>query len=210
MYIAPHNNFSFIHLNKTGGISAVRYMETHLKNFYCLGTWSIHRPLKSVVLHAMGAALVAMIRNPYDRYESLYAYRKMKYQQGTVPLHSMHDQWLISDGNFLAQNMGFEAWMTGILKSDSYTELPLSELLEPWPNNLRLIRLEDIQTDLPAFLGVDCSLFPVPHINASFLTITAKNSFNRTYIEWPVELQREVWDREERIFTNYYPKEERP
>ena len=191
MYISTRNNFAFIHINKTGGRSLTKYFSTHLGlDFYCLGLEFVHKPISQVGKLAGNRRIISIVRNPYDRYESLYSYRRMKWECGNRARQ-----------NEEAYNLSFQGWFYAMLESDKILDGTQTSFLQPFPNNLHIVRMEYMLKDVSDFMGWDWRTAPaMPHINKS----------NRQNVRWTTGMALDLWDLERPIFTNYYREVPRP
>jgi len=190
MYIAPYDDFAFIHINKTGGRSATAFMQENVRGFYRVALHFVHKPLSFIgqEWYESQKRILSIIRNPYDRYESLYFYRRQKYRQGNE-----------AGQNVDAYEMDFPEWMDLILDSGEILDGTQDSFLNPWTDNLHVIKLENLHKELCAFLNLDPCRFKTPHVNKS----------KREPVKWPTLLKRDVYDLEESIFQ-HYPEEVRP
>jgi len=188
MYIIPNHNTVFIHVNKTGGRSAVKWMSENLEGFYCVGLPLLHKSYDHVKhLIFQDQRIMSIVRNPFERYESLYSYRRQKYSKG----HR-------AERNVAATCLPFEAWMWRMLRSNDILESPQQDWLPFGHQDLHLLRLEHLQEDLFSSFRIPNGLAsPLPHINKSF----------RQKVEWSEKLRWALIGREEWLFQNLYYEE---
>ena len=188
MYIIPNRNTVFIHVNKTGGRSAVKWMIVNIPGFHCVGTHLVHKSYDHVKhLIFQDQRIMSIVRNPFERYESLYSYRRLKYRMGRK-----------GASNVAAMHLPFDAWMWSMLKSKEILDSPQEEWLPFGHQDLHLLRLEHLQEDLFSSFRIPNGLAsPLPHINKSF----------RQKVEWSEKLRWALIGREEWLFQNLYYEE---
>ncbi|MHC4644054.1 MAG: sulfotransferase family 2 domain-containing protein [Planctomycetota bacterium] len=190
MYICPNHNTVFIHINKTGGRSAVKFMRDNIPGFYCVGLHLVHKSYETIKRLIFGdQRILSIVRNPFERYESLYSYRRQKWANGNK-----------AQQNVDAVTLPFDAWMWNMLASDEILDSPQQDWLPFGHQDLYLLRLEHLQEDLCAAFKIqnDSPITPVvPHLNKS----------RRRPVEWPKELRWALIAREEWLFQNLYIEE---
>lgn len=198
MYFSRKYKFAFMHINKTGGRSLTDYLQNHIPDFKLtgLGHRAIHKPyywLKSRNILPADFRLVTIIRNPRERYESLYRYRKMKYTKG------MQEN---GTKNFDAYDMSFNAWFYKQMDSEDPLDMPQSDWLpdEHIRDRIIFLKLESIRSDVRKMLrtfGVRTGPGGYPHINKS----------PKEYITWHSTPKLLLELKEEWIYNNFYPIE---
>jgi hypothetical protein len=194
MYFSKKHRFAFMHINKTGGRSLTEYLTKTIPDFKLtgLGHRAVHKPyywLKSRNILPADFRLVTIIRNPRERYESLYRYRKMKYNKG-----------MLDEQNREAAGLEFNEWFYRQMDSDNPLDQPQADWL-PESDQLRdrilYLQLEHIRDDVTEMFkafGIPSAGIEFPHINKS----------PKEPITWyknsiiPLEL-REEW-----IYNNFY------
>ncbi|MCK4776979.1 MAG: hypothetical protein KAS39_01300 [Actinomycetia bacterium] len=189
MYIAPENGFVFMHINKTGGRSLVQFFREHIPRLYSPGLHLVHKPYEKIKhLMPKGFSLVTIIRDPRERYESLYSYRLLKYDRGDL-----------SEQCIQAHCLPFNDWFPEQFDSDNILDLPQ----EQWfcgmdLDSIFFLRLEYIKDDLAKIISLfDIKVEPgwtYPHLNKS----------PREPIQWNEENTELIDIKERYLYTNYY------
>ena len=212
-------NFAFFHINKTAGTSAKKFLTEVLgSDSYRVGlllnnknrprvhetlTYKIER-LQQMGIDYTELKILANIRNPYERWVSLYTSLERNFFENPK----------ISDFAVLARYLPFDCWFEEyILHSIQpqhwsqtrylFIESPL--VFRPHiPSNVYIIKSEDVDEELPKFmekeLGIKTDL-QVPHNNVS-------NDFREkdTMDYYPDHLRKLIYQEEKYIIDNYYPE----
>jgi hypothetical protein len=218
----PEYNFAYLHINKTGGTTTRHFLEEVIDSSPEIidlvpGKYHdrIHEPLsyKLKRFELMGIdhnklKILTTIRNPYDRWVSLYVStrrnviekrKKVFYERAVLAMNWPFNRW-------------FEEYVYGTAYNDHehgpqtrYIFIKGFYVLDPFvPNNLHIIKLEDLDKELPKFLKSEFNL-------ETDLKIPKKNVSNK-YRDKPVmgyyteDLKRLVYREEKWIIDNYYPE----
>jgi len=199
MYFSKKYKFVFMHINKTGGRSLTKFLLETIPDFKLtgLGHKAVHKSYHWLInsnLIPKDYQIVTIIRNPWERYESLYRYRKMKYSMG------MEEN---GTRNVDAALKSFDEWFWYQLGSYDYLDRPqvdwLPDDLNTLYNRMYYLTLENIEADVIGMFSAfdivtDGRLHRYPHINKSpaekvswkpesFLALNVKEEYiiNRFY-----------------------------
>jgi len=225
MFLFENHNFAFLHINKTGGTSTTVFLkEAFDESPKIIGLgWNygaeepkIHEPLSykierftSLGIDFRGIKFLTTIRNPYERWVSLYTasqrnvierVKKVIYERAYLATQWPFDRW-------------FEEYVRGPARND-HEHRSLSQYIFVQgeyvsnlyvPNNLHIIKLEDLKEKLPEFiryeLGIETDLI-VPEKNVTNY-LREKESIMDYY---PDHLRKLVYQEEKYIIDKYYPE----
>jgi hypothetical protein len=176
-------DLAFYHINKTGGTSVNKFLMSLLGVPKNINKTYLHEPLKFKI-ERLGKkfeelTVFTTIRNPYARFVSLYTFRNGLYRN--------------KSGQKEKRDLSFRDWLA------EEPEFAITECLSPVPDNLTIIKLENIELELKKFLtkvlGREIS-GEIPHI---------KQTKHAPYTEYyDDDLKRLVYNREKWVFDNYY------
>jgi hypothetical protein len=225
MLLFEDYNFAYLHINKTGGSTTKRFLKDVLgENFIHIGLGrrpnmdmpKVHEFLISKIkrFNIMGVdyrnlKILTTIRNPYDRWVSLYtaAVRNVKEGRPNLEARAVYavensfDIWLdkyILRGP-LAGNEQHSPQTNYLFAEDFYVNKPFV------PNNLTVIRLEDLTTDLPQYISKELGIttdLEIPHKNKSSYVREKKNTMDY----YPDHLRKLVYNLDKYIIDKYYPE----
>jgi len=219
MLLFKEYNFAYLHINKTGGSTTKDYLREVLGGdpeviglgYRPSGLPRVHEVITDKKQKLGGKfdelKILTTIRNPYDRWVSLYtaALRNFKEKRRNH----------LSRRAFAAAELPFDKWLIeSAFKEDGAQKLPITRFIfmesfyvdRPFiPNNLHIIRLEDINEALPQFLkdelGVDTDI-EIPHKNRSNYVREKKNTMDY----YPDYLRKLIYQTDKYIIDKYYPE----
>ena len=191
MILFDDYNLGFFHINKTGGTSVSKFLYTVLgKHTRKIVGEIFHEPLKNKMA-VLGEefdklSIFTVIRNLYARFVSLYSYRLGRYNRGqkSTPEYK------------LTHDLSFKDWLK---TSPDFT---ITECIGTIPNNLTIIRLEDLAVDLRNFLSdvINKEIKEdMLHLNRS-----EHEHYEKYYDD---ELRQLIYGRERWAFDNFYKEE---
>ena len=190
MIVYEKNNFAFLHINKTGGLT-IKHILNELVGKHTSGI-DQHRTLKFEYIRKATRypdfdickiPIYTNVRNPFDRIVSMYAYRKFRL-------------------NYKQRGITFKNFFYNIYMKGNVVNGPISEFLlvnAGLPKNVNVVRLEDIDKEWPKIIKkhFNKDIGNIPKINKSN-KLTAY-TFNSKMID--LVLDREKW-----VIKNYYPE----
>jgi len=228
-------NFAYFHVNKTAGTTIKAFLRQVLKGPVQEIGWLSHsswkpgnlteRPAKLDFIHEHlgnkirrfkelgidfdSLTILTTIRNPYDRWVSLY----------TVDLRNITEKRIkVGLRAVYAEQFSFDVWLEdyvlkGVLpdrsaQQDSQSAYLLIEnplgLTAHIPNNVNIIRAEDVDIELPKFLEKELGI-------KTDLQLPRKNVSNHmrdkdTMGYYPEHLRKIVYDLDKYIIDKYYPE----
>ncbi len=222
MLLFDRHNFAYLHINKTGGSTTKDYLREVIPEeprviglgFRPSGLPKVHE-LIGHKKQKLGdrfdeLKILTTIRNPYDRWVSLYTAslrnwkekrRNHMSQRAYAAAEMPFDKWLIE---FAFSEVGYRdpqhAPLTKFLFMTShYVDRPFI------PTNLNIIRLEDINDALPSFLkeelGIETDI-EIPHRNLSNYVRDKKNTMDY----YPDSLRKLIYQTDKYVIDKYYPE----
>lgn len=175
-----NNKFTFIHIPKNAGTSFRDLFQSHYQMEYCRPDTRTRHDRYHALEPAHQDVMLAVVRNPWDRAVSFYAYLKKKLQNNKKRFckSRSHVQYIESRLQILAK--GFEAFVCDhadeIIASKPHNikrTLPLSQrhqhvFLHPEMRNTHVIRMENLADDWKAFCDQHrIQHHPLPRSNVS-------------------------------------------
>jgi len=191
MLIYEKNNFAFLHINKTGGLTIAHILKqiagdgmsinrTHTTIRGEFNRSHINYP--GVNLHKL--SIYVNIRNPFDRIVAIYAYR--------IKLQKYESRGITFDDYF------YNIYMKGTIVNGPIEELILVK--NKVPRNVNIVKLENIDIEWPLIIRkhFGITIGTIPKINSSDHN-KPMSYFNDYKIK--LVLEREKW-----VIDNYYPE----